>query len=92
MHNYPNWTRIDCNSNGCPRYVCHFLLLNTREEKYGSRYYSVEEKYALALKRSRPFKGKKFHNKQFGGGIVFATYDIDGLIDRIGDAVSLSQV
>lgn len=43
----------------------------------------LEYKYDLALKRSRQFGGRKFHNKQFGGGIVFQTYNIDALGKKI---------
>jgi len=79
MKNKINWTRINNDVNGNPRYVCHFLNLNTREEldKAGSEWTDTSEKYRLALKRAKKIGGKKFHNKQYGGGIVFQSYNIN---------------
>jgi hypothetical protein len=33
-------------------------------------------KYGIALKRAKKIGGKKFHNKQYGGGIAFQSYNI----------------
>lgn len=73
-----DWTRVNNDVNGNPRYVCHFLNLNTREEldKTGSEWIDASEKYRLALQRAKKIGGKKFHNKQYGGGIVFQSYNI----------------
>lgn len=75
------FTKIKHDVNGNPRYVCHFLALNTREEldKAGAEWIGISEKYNLALARSRKLGGRKFHNKQYGGGIVFQSYDTNGL-------------
>ena len=68
------FTRINNDTNGNPRYVCHFLnFINSKEDLHYS------SKYEIALKRSRQFGGKKFHNKQYGGGIVFQSYNIERL-------------
>ena len=69
-----DFTRINNDINGNPRYVCHFLELLTNEELSDS---SSLLKYSIALKNSRQFGGKKFHNKQYGGGIVFQSYNIE---------------
>jgi len=63
------FTRVDRDVNGNSRYVVHFLNLNTRFE-LDSRI-GVSEKYALALARAHYIGGRKFHNRQYGGGIVF---------------------
>lgn len=81
------WTRINNDTNGNPRYVCHFLNLLTEQEKY--RDYanegttgidavvnSLDNQYNLAVKRANKLGGRKFHNKQYGGGIVFQSYNI----------------
>jgi len=61
-----DFTRINNDINGNPRYVCHFLnFLND----------SDPTSYELALSRSRQLGGRKFHNKQYGGGIVFQMYE-----------------
>ena len=79
------FTRLRNDVNGNPRYVVHFLALNTRAE-LDNRELSVSDKYALALRRSHRIGGRKFHNRQFGGGIVFQCYgpdDITPFIDRV---------
>lgn len=55
------FTRINNDTNGNPRYVFHFLELADNYEK--------------ALKIAKNFGGRKFHNKQYGGGIVIQSYN-----------------
>lgn len=62
------WKRIDNDTNGNPRYVCHWLNFT---KGTGS------ETYETALSRARKIGGRKFHNKQYGGGIVFQSYNIE---------------
>lgn len=69
------WTRVRSDVSGNPRYVCHFLNLLTREELDSVR--DTGEKYEIALTRARKIGGRKFHNKQYGGGIVFQSYSIE---------------
>jgi len=81
------FTRVNNDTNGNPRYVCHFNnLLSEADEK------SIKEDYAAtlarnpfaltglrydtALDKARKIGGRKFHNKQYGGGIVFQSYNI----------------
>lgn len=90
------WTKIKHDTNGNPRYVCHFLNLLAEGEfdslgtvnKDGSVMSAddvtrlvygkslVSYKYEKALKRAKKIGGRKFHNKQYGGGIVFQSYNI----------------
>lgn len=69
-----NWTRVNNDVNGNPRYVCHFLNLLPNYIKDGGD--GVSTKYKMALKLARAIGGKKFHNKQYGGGIVFQSYNL----------------
>lgn len=76
------WTRINNDINGNPRHVCHFLAF------IGPKDQGVEltRKYELALQRARKLGGRKFHNKQYGGGIVFQEYGgscLDTLSEKI---------
>jgi hypothetical protein len=67
-----DFTRINNDVNGNPRYVCHFTcLLNEDENKM-----RWDEKYAYAVRKAKKIGGRKFHNKQYGGGIVFQSYNI----------------
>lgn len=64
-----NFTRINNDINGNPRYVCHFL--------------NIAKTYEEAVKLANTIGGRKFHNKQYGGGIVFQSYNLDILQDKI---------
>jgi hypothetical protein len=74
-NNKIEWTQIDNDGNGNPRYVCHFLNLLTKEEKM-SETLDISEKYTMAVRRANKIGGRKFHNKTYGGGIVFQSYNI----------------
>jgi hypothetical protein len=58
-----DFTRINNDVNGNPRYVFHFLQL--------------ADSYEQALKLSKKIGGRKFHNKQYGGGIAIQSYNLD---------------
>jgi hypothetical protein len=63
------FTQINNDSYGNPRYVVHYLQL--------------ADNYDRALYLSRQLGGRKFHNKQYGGGIVFQSYNTRILGDKI---------
>lgn len=73
------FTRIKNDVNGNPRYVVHFLYLNTEDElnASGKDWIPTTEKYAIACKRAKTIGGKKYHTKKYGGGIVFQSYSLD---------------
>jgi len=58
------WTRVNSDVNGNPRFVCHYLVFE------GCTY---EE----AIRKANSIGGRKFHNKQYGGGLVFQSYNLD---------------
>lgn len=63
------FTRVKNDVYGNPRVVCHFLnLANT---------------YPRAIKLANSIGGRKFHNKQYGGGVVFQCYNQKELATRI---------
>jgi hypothetical protein len=63
------FTRVNNDINGNPRYVCHFL--------------QIADTYERALYLGRKIGGRKFHNKQFGGGIAFQSYNIKATAEKI---------
>lgn len=63
-NNVINWTKLKHDVNGNPRYVCSWLEFGT-------------ETYAEAIKLANTIGGKKYHNKIFGGGIVFKSFNIN---------------
>lgn len=75
MNNSISFTRINNDTNGNPRYVCHFLnILNEKEQNL-----NINEKYSLAIKKAKSIGGKKYHNKKYGGGLVFQSHNIETL-------------
>jgi hypothetical protein len=80
-----HFTRVKSDVNGNPRYVLHFLALNTDAELDYADWQSLSSKYDKALARSRAAGGRKFHNKQFGGGIVFQSYSLDELCTHLNE-------
>jgi len=63
------FTRIDNDINGNPRYVCHFL--------------NIADNYAEAVNIAHKIGGRKYHTKKYGGGIVFQSYNIEDTAKRI---------
>jgi len=55
-----SFTKIKHDINGNPRWVCHFLCFDFT--------------YDNALVKARKLGGRKYHNKSYGGGIVFQAY------------------
>jgi hypothetical protein len=41
--------------------------------------------YEYALKKAKKIGGKKFDNKQYGGGIVFQSYNLENTWKKIQD-------
>ena len=81
MNNYPiRFTRINNDVNGNPRYAIHFLDLINSEENL---FLPFAKKYEYALKKAKKIGGKKYDNKQYGGGIVFQSYNINDLEKKI---------
>jgi len=84
MKNNISFTRINNDINGNPRYVYHFLTFITERDKFTS----LDQRYNLALSRAKKLGGKKFHNKQYGGGIVFQSYNIEYTEERINELMT----
>jgi len=80
------WTRVKNDVNGNPRHVCHFTDLETFNTRFYARVnMTPSERYACAVKWANALGGRKYHNKSFGGGIVFTAYDCElaGIVARI---------
>ncbi len=94
-----DFNRINNDTNGNPRYVCHFLrFINEQDEE------SIKENFGASLSqnpllftsfcyeeamlKAKKIGGKKFHNKQYGGGIVFQSYSIQDTCNRINQLLN----
>ena len=93
--NYANFEydvkRVDNDTNGNPRYVIHFLAFVNDADSDSARITAQKTRafnhlpglFNTALYKSRSIGGKKYRGKDFGGGIVIQSYDIDGDLARI---------
>ena len=72
------FTRVNNDFCGNPRFVTHFFSFLKEDEQTISN-------YNLAVKRANKLGGKKYRGSDFGGGIVFQSYDLNGLRKRITD-------
>lgn len=77
-----SFTRVNSDINGNPRYVIHFLAF---VQDLRNTDISVMDKYKIAVKRANKIGGRKYHNKQYGGGIVFQSYSIQNTAKRIDE-------
>jgi len=66
MDNSIIFTRVKNDVNGNPRYVCHWLTMAST--------------YDQAIKLANSIGGRKYHNKSYGGGLVFQSYSVDALL------------
>lgn len=57
-----NFTRLKNDINGNPRYVCSWC---------GFGFASYDD----AIRAANKIGGRKYHNKSFGGGLVFQAYE-----------------
>ena len=74
------FTRIRNDVNGNPRYVTHFLHIDV----YGHQSnIDLSTRYRLACAAANLIGGRKYHNKSYGGGIVFKSYDLDSTMREI---------
>jgi hypothetical protein len=69
-----DFTRVNNDVYGNPRYVS---LLKEDEKTLSN--------HGLAVKRANKLGGKKYRGRDFGGGIVFQSYNIDDLRKYITD-------
>lgn len=72
--------RINNDLNGNPRFVVHFYDLLKEGEGEGL---NILEKFDLVVKKARKVGGKIYKGKDFGGGIVFQSYDIKTTINKV---------
>jgi hypothetical protein len=71
--------RINNDINGNPRFVVHFYDLLRDGEGEGL---TIIEKYEFAVKKARKIGGKIYRGRDFGGGIVFQSYNITETINK----------
>jgi len=82
------FTRVNSDVNGNPRYAIHFL--NCEPAAWVNYDMTLHERYLKVCKLMNSIGGRKFHNKQYGGGIVFQSYSLPdtwGHIERVKNQI-----
>lgn len=74
------FTRVSSDGNGNPRYACWYGAFITENDR---NTIPLDNRYSVALTRAKKLGGGKFNNKQFGGGIVFQSYNIEDTEKKI---------
>lgn len=87
-----HFTRTNNDINGNPRYISHFLnLLSDKEQneiKETARPMQyIRDAYNYAIVKTKQFGGKKYRGKDFGGGIVFQSYNLQTLVNKINESL-----
>ncbi len=85
--NPEQFSRIKNDINGNPRYVIHFLAVCPESIKNNDSLW-VSEKYQLTIGLMNKIGGRKYHNKSFGGGISFRSYNLEETILAIQKVIS----
>lgn len=77
--------RIKNDIYGNPRYIVHFMnLLSDKDwDSLPQGLSQITDGYALAIKKAKKIGGSKYRGKDFGGGIVFQSYNTIDLAKRI---------
>lgn len=92
--------QVNNDVNGNSRYVCHFTNLLTQQDREelplsDSPTFKVIDniaaRYNRALQRAKKIGGRKFHNKQYGGGIVFAGLNPQQIAQRIEEITTSNK-
>jgi hypothetical protein len=77
-------TRVKNDVNGNPRYAIHFLtVFNPIHESLGKAIES-KDNYLIAVNASGC---KKYHNNNYGGGLLFQSYNVQDSLDHIQTSV-----
>ena len=84
------FTRINNDVNGNPRYVVHFFtLLSDKEQQEISDkakpFQYITDAYNYAVSKANKIGGKRYRGKDFGGGIVFQSYNTTNLEKSINE-------
>lgn len=81
-----NFIKVNNSDCGNPRYVCHFLDLVSIE----GHCTEMNTLYDSVIEQVKPLGGRKYHTKKYGGGIVFESYNLYELCERINKKLNLN--
>ena len=94
-----DFTRVNNDTNGNPRYVIHFTkLISDKDEAEIRENFGASLAinplnftsycYDEAVLKAKKIGGKRFHNKQYGGGIVFQHANVNRIVERVNELLN----
>jgi hypothetical protein len=78
-----HFTQVNNDVNGNPRHVIHFVHFIPDSYTPEGIYIPIDKQYERALILAKKIGGRKFHNKQYGGGILFHAVNVQSLCNKI---------
>lgn len=80
-----DYKRVNNDVNGNPRYVFHFLefISDKDEQEVQQGILRIQALKSIALFKAKSLGGKEYRGKDFGGGIVIQSYNINNTIKQI---------
>lgn len=81
-----DFTRVNSDMYGNPRYAIHFLSLLTNRELD-----NPNNLFLTALHKASFIGGSKYRGKEYGGMIVFQSYNLQDECDAINEMLKLSD-
>jgi hypothetical protein len=81
------FTRANSDMYGNPRYIIHFREFLTYEETTANER-NFLELYDVACKRANKLGGRKYTGRNYGGGIVLQSYNIEETARRIQELIA----
>lgn len=76
-----DFKRINSDINGNPRYVIHYIKFTPTLIPVPNPNNSREYEAVLYLNKKLKLGGRKYHNRSYGGGLAFSTYNIGDLCE-----------
>jgi len=93
--------QVNNSTTGTPRYVCHFTALITDKDEQEIKdtfaaslqlnpLLLTSLKYERALSKVKKLGGKKYHNKNYGGGIAFSVWNTAKLENTLTELLKVA--
>lgn len=83
-----NFTKQTHDINGNPRYAIHFLNLIPSNFDLKQNGIIGLYDFVLNLNKKLSLGGRKYHNKKYGGGLIFQSYSLRSTINYLEEKLN----
>jgi hypothetical protein len=81
------FNRVNNDINGNPRYAIHFLNFIPSDYDRKTGIIGLYD-FVLSLNKKLSLGGRKYHNKSYGGGLVFQSYSLTHTIKYLEEKLN----